>query len=73
MIEGGLRNDMRAGMQLLARYKGTDYLAEVFTGDDGKPHYRLAGGREFASPSAAGKAITGRASCDGWKFWSVAQ
>lgn len=72
MIEGGKRDGMVAGVQLLARYKGTDYLAEVVAGEDGKPRYRLAGGREFNSPSAAGKAITGQ-SVNGWKFWSIAE
>jgi hypothetical protein len=32
--------------------------------------YRLADGREFGSPSAAGTAVTGK-SCNGWAFWSV--
>jgi len=32
--------------------------------------YRLADGREFKSPSAAGTAITGKA-CNGWAFWSL--
>jgi hypothetical protein len=33
-------------------------------------HYRLADGKEFKSPSAAGMAITGK-SCNGWAFWSL--
>jgi len=36
----------------------------------GKLVYRLANGREFGSPSAAGTGITGL-SCNGWTFWSV--
>ncbi len=32
--------------------------------------YRLADGREFGSPSAAGTGIAGLA-CNGWTFWSV--
>jgi hypothetical protein len=34
--------------------------------------YRLADGREFKSPSAAGTAITGKA-CNGWAFWTVGE
>ncbi len=33
--------------------------------------YRLADGREFTSPSAAGSAVMGGVSCNGWRFWSV--
>jgi len=34
--------------------------------------YRLADGREFKSPSAAGAAIMGEGrTCNGWAFWSV--
>jgi len=32
--------------------------------------YRLADGREFGSPSAAGTAVTEK-SCNGWAFWTV--
>jgi len=36
----------------------------------GKLVYRLANGREFGSPSAAGTGVTGL-SCNGWTFWAV--
>ena len=42
----------------------------VLEGENKVLRYRLADGREFKSPSAAGMAITGHA-CDGWVFWSV--
>ena len=51
-------------------YKKEEYRAEVIAGEGGKVKYRLTGGREFKSPSAAGTAITGKA-CNGWAFWSV--
>ena len=41
-------------------------------GKAGKRRYRLTDGREFASPSAAGKAVMGGTACNGWRFWSVA-
>jgi hypothetical protein len=34
--------------------------------------YRLDDGREFTSPSSAGKAAMGGVSCNGWRFWSIA-
>ena len=59
------------GTVLVAKHKGTEYRSEVVQGQEGKPRYRLADGREFKSPSAAGQAVTGTA-CNGWRFWSLA-
>src|SRR3954465_11595997 len=58
------------GTQLVAKYKGTTYQAEVVQTEQGL-RYHLANGQEFKSPSSAGTAITGRA-CKGWAFWSLA-
>ncbi len=64
--------NLKIGTRLTARYKKKVYAAEVIGGKDGKVRYRLADGREFASPSAAGKAVMGGVACNGWRFWSVA-
>src|SRR5258705_13223309 len=61
--------NLSIGTKLWARYKGETYTAEVAkkegeTGDD-PILYKLADGREFKSPSAAGTAITTKA-CNGW-------
>ena len=71
-IDGGLRDRLEAGTKLVARYKGADYVAEVVTDGEGKTRYRLADGREFKSPSAAGSAVMGGQACNGWHFWSLA-
>ena len=60
------------GTLLVARHKGEEHWAQVVAGPEGKARYRLADGREFTSPSAAGKAVTGTA-CNGWRFWGVAE
>jgi hypothetical protein len=57
--------------KLWACYKGQVHTAEVVD-VEGTLHYRLAGGQQFKSPSAAGTAITGK-SCNGWAFWSVGE
>ena len=62
--------ELEAGTKLIARYKKEEHRAEVVAGEEGKVKYRLADGREFKSPSAAGTAITSKA-CNGWAFWSV--
>ena len=59
------------GTTLTATFKKQVYTCTVVSGEDGEPAFRLADGRTFSSPSATGRAITGRVSCDGWKFWSV--
>ena len=61
--------NLKPGTQLVARYHKQSYTCDVVE-KEGKLSYRLADGREFKSPSAAGMAITGHA-CDGWVFWSV--
>ena len=58
-IDGGLRNKLAVGTRLVARYKGAEHTAEVVNGEEGKTRYRLANGREFKSPSAAGSARPG--------------
>ncbi len=62
--------NLEAGTKLIAKYKKEEFKAEVIAGEEGKVKYRLADGREFKSPSAAGTAITGKA-CNGWAFWSI--
>jgi hypothetical protein len=71
-IEATQRKAMAAGQTLTAKYKGTEYTAEVVAGEGGKLLYRLADGREFKSPSSAGSAVMGGTACNGWRFWSVA-
>ena len=61
--------NLKAGTQLVGKYHKQSYTCEIIE-KEGKLSYRLADGREFKSPSAAGMAITGHA-CDGWVFWSV--
>ena len=63
---------LKPGTMLLAKYKGKEHTAEVIAAKDSAVRYRLADGREFASPSAAGKAVMGGVACNGWKFWSLA-
>ena len=62
--------NLQAGTKLIAKYKREECRAEVIAGEEGKVIYRLADGRAFKSPSAAGTAITSKA-CNGWAFWSV--
>src|SRR5439155_14482554 len=63
--------NLSVGTKLYARYKGQTHTAEVIEKEGGTA-YRLADGREFKSPSAAGTAITEKA-CNGWAFWSVGE
>ncbi|MDA1061373.1 MAG: hypothetical protein O2895_00405 [Chloroflexi bacterium] len=71
-IDATQRKAMAAGMTLTAKYKKAEHTAEVVAGEDGKLVYRLADGREFKSPSAAGSAVMGGVACNGWRFWSLA-
>ena len=64
--------NLKPGTRLTATYKKKVHSAEVIGGKDGQVRYRLADGREFASPSAAGKTVMGGVACNGWRFWSVA-
>jgi len=63
--------NLKAGTKLVARYKGTEYTAEVVKTKDGL-RYRLEGGRELKSPSSAGSAVMGGTACNGWRFWTLA-
>ncbi len=62
--------DLETGTVLHARYKGTERTCEVVQTAEGL-RYRLDDGREFASPSSAGKAAMDGISCNGWRFWSI--
>ncbi len=70
-IDGGMRDKLAVGTRLVARYKHAEHTADVVAGEDGKTRYRLADGREFKSPSAAGSAVMGGIACNGWRWWSV--
>jgi hypothetical protein len=62
--------NLTKGTKLMGRYHRQSYSCEVVENAEGKLRYLLEDGKEFKSPSAAGKAITGHA-CDGWVFWTV--
>src|SRR2546428_1496786 len=62
--------DVKAGTRLMARYKGQEHSADVVETEAGI-RYRLASGKEYKSPSAAGSAIMGGNACNGWRFWSL--
>ena len=64
-INGGMRKQLSAGMRLVASYRKEQHTAEVVEGEDGKLRFRLADGREFGSPSAAGSAVMGGIACNG--------
>jgi hypothetical protein len=59
---------VKAGDKFAGKYKGTEHVVEVVKTKDGL-RWRLADGREFASPSSAGGAITG-SNVNGYRFFS---
>ena len=62
--------NLKPGTVLVGRHKKREHRCEVVAGEGGKVAYRV-GGRDYASPSAAGSAVMGGVSCNGWRFWSV--
>ena len=54
-------------LPLKGEYKGNTYTAELLAC---RKRVRY-GGKIYGSPSAAGKAVTGRSSSNGWDFWSA--
>ena len=60
---------MKPGVTLVARYKGLDYACQVVD-EDGALRYVLTDGRNFRSPSAAGRAVTG-SQVNGYRFWTI--
>jgi hypothetical protein len=61
--------DLTAGTRLVARHKGKDHLCEVVPTDDGL-RYRVDG-KDFSSPSSAGREVTNGVAVNGWRFWSL--
>ena len=61
--------ELPAGTILTGTLKKTVFQAEVVETPEGI-RYRV-NGKEYKSPSAAGSAIMGGISCNGWRFWSV--
>src|SRR5947208_500036 len=60
--------EVKSGTRLVARYKGQEHTANVVETDAGI-RYRLADGKEYKSPSAAGSAIMGGNACNGGIWW----
>ena len=60
---------MKPGVNLVAKYKGSEYTCGVVE-EDGALRFVLADGRSFKSPSAAGRAITAT-QVNGYRFWTV--
>ena len=63
--------NLKPGTVLVARYKKAQHRCEVVAGEDGKVVFRIKGGKEYGSPSAAGSAVMGGTACNGWRFWSL--
>ena len=63
--------NLKPGTVLVARYKKEDYRCTVVEDEDGRTIYRVHGGKDHKSPSAAGSAVMGGVACNGWRFWSV--
>ncbi len=61
---------LSAGDKLVSNYKGVERSLEVSESAEGL-RYTLDDGQEFKSLSSAGKAVTGRVSCQGTLFWSI--
>jgi hypothetical protein len=62
--------NLEAGTRLVVRHKKQEHTCEVVKTKDGL-RYRLADGKEFNSPSSAGREITGGVAVNGWRFWSI--
>src|SRR4051812_18868634 len=63
--------ELPAGTVLTAKFKKTAFTCEVVVDGEGKRTYRLADGKTFTSPSAAGSAVMNGVACNGWRFWTV--
>ena len=63
--------NLKPGTVLVARYKKEEHRCTVVEGEGGKLIYRVHGGEDYSSPSAAGSAVMGGVACNGWRFWSV--
>jgi site-specific recombinase XerD len=63
------KSAIKAGLTLVAKYKGEQYTCDVVEHDE-RLYFVRPKGEVFTSPSAAGKAITGTAT-NGYRFWSV--
>jgi RNA polymerase-binding transcription factor DksA len=62
--------DLPAGTRLAVRHKKQVFTCEVVKTKDGL-RYRLADGKEFNSPSSAGREVTNGVAVNGWRFWSL--
>ena len=62
--------NLNEGAVLTVTYKKAEHRCSVIKTEKGLG-FQLDNGTTFSSPSSAGKAVTGRVSCDGWKFWTV--
>ncbi|MEX2227483.1 MAG: DUF2924 domain-containing protein [Dehalococcoidia bacterium] len=60
---------LEAGTRLVARHKGKEFVCEVVQTDEGL-RYRVDG-KDFNSPSSAGREVTGGVAVNGWRFWSL--
>ncbi len=63
------KSTIKAGLTLVAKYKGQAHTCEVVEHDE-RLYFVLPKGEVFRSPSAAGKAVTGTAT-NGYRFWSI--
>ncbi len=64
------RPEFRAGQTLVATHKGERFTCEVVD-EQGRLTFVRAPGQRFASPSAAGRSVTGN-QVNGYRFWSIA-
>ena len=63
-VERPLKGVFSGGKVIYATYKGKDYKAWVVS--NGSIKYD---GKSYATPSGAGKTVTGKSVVNGWWFW----
>jgi hypothetical protein len=63
--------DLPVGTKLVGTHKKAQHRCEIVQTDAGR-QFKLEDGRLFKSPSSAGKAVMNGISCNGWRFWSLA-
>jgi hypothetical protein len=61
---------LKAGDELVARYKGQEYSVLVLGDEEVGLGFELDGPTIYRSLSKAGSAVMNGTACNGWRFWT---